>query len=198
MRIAFLGVQGTGKSTLIKKIQDEKLLSYPESPSVGRQMKAAGFVINEDAGSLDQSIALNYHLINWTKDNMLYARTFMDALVYAQYAFNHGKITLADLNLAKEITKAMMPKYDILFYIEPEFDIVADGDRSTDVAFRDECAQILKNYIKEFDLKVIQLTGSVDARFELVRSVFEERAAAMIRGAFDTYRNFKNKDFQGL
>ena len=169
MKIAFLGVQGTGKSTLIQEmLKWPTFEGFEESPSVGRTMKLFGFVINEDATSLDQSIALNFHLMNWAKDNLIYARTFMDALVYAKYAYNHNKITKADLDIAESIATLMMPKYDCLFYIKPEFDIVEDCVRSTDVSFRDECASILDEYITKLNLKVTLLSGSVEERLKQI------------------------------
>jgi len=67
------------------------------------------------------------------------------------------------IDLNKTITE-----YDHLFYIRPEFDIVDDGVRSTDLQFRDEIVDIFEGLISEIPRPVSVLTGSVRDRVEQV------------------------------
>lgn len=48
MKIGFMGVQGTGKSTIVNKLVEEGFCSSDQvAPSIGRTMKEKGFPINE-------------------------------------------------------------------------------------------------------------------------------------------------------
>ena len=65
-------------------------------------------------------------------------------------------------------------RYDKIFYLKPEFDIVDDGVRSSSVQFRDEIASIFERYIAEYNLKkhnIVELSGSVEERLEAIKRV---------------------------
>ena len=57
-------------------------------------------------------------------------------------------------------------RYDYIFYLKPEFDIVDDGTRSTNVQFRDDIVELFDRYIKHIKVPVINLTGTVEERLE--------------------------------
>ena len=58
-------------------------------------------------------------------------------------------------------------KYDIIFYIEPEFNLIEDNFRSTNEKFRDDIKDIFEYYINKYNLKVIKLTGSNENRLRM-------------------------------
>ena len=62
-------------------------------------------------------------------------------------------------------------KYDIIFYLSPEFDIIPDGTRSTDEKFRNEVVEIFEQLIKEFSLTVVKLTGTVEERLCAMKKI---------------------------
>jgi nicotinamide riboside kinase len=67
-----------------------------------------------------------------------------------------------------------MKKLDIVFYCQADFDLVEDGERSSNEKFRDEIEQnmnkILVNAtIEPLQGKVVILTGSVEERMQTIK-----------------------------
>ena len=59
MKIGFMGVQGTGKSTIVNKLVEEGFCSSDKvAPSIGRTRKEKGFPINEAGNDETQLLAL--------------------------------------------------------------------------------------------------------------------------------------------
>jgi nicotinamide riboside kinase len=65
-------------------------------------------------------------------------------------------------------------RYDLYFYIAPEFDIVPDGIRSENTEFRDRIAELFEEYMLSYKLEAIRLTGTVDQRV----TIFTDTLAA--------------------
>jgi nicotinamide riboside kinase len=57
-------------------------------------------------------------------------------------------------------------RYDYIFYLKPEFDIVDDGTRSTNTQFRDDIVELFDRYIKHIKIPIVYLTGTVEERLE--------------------------------
>jgi nicotinamide riboside kinase len=57
-------------------------------------------------------------------------------------------------------------RYDYIFYLKPEFDIVDDGTRSTNTQFRDDIVELFDRYIKHIKVPIVYLTGTVEERLE--------------------------------
>jgi nicotinamide riboside kinase len=70
------------------------------------------------------------------------------------------------LDYAENVFNYYKDRYDYIFYLKPEFDIVADGTRSINTKFRDEIVDLFDNYIQKVNVPVINLTGSVEERLE--------------------------------
>lgn len=169
MKIGFMGVQGTGKSTIVNKLVEEGFCSIDEvAPSIGRTMKEKGFLINESGNDETQLLALQITCNQMYEPYTIYPRTFLDGLVYSKYLFEKGQIVESVLKRWEYLTVSRMKDFDVLFYIKPEFDLVADGDRSMNVEFRDRAAEIMDEYINKFGWKFVQLTGGVESRMDTV------------------------------
>ena len=169
MKIGFMGVQGTGKSTIVNKLVEEGFCSSDKvAPSIGRTMKEKGFPINESGNDETQLLALQITCNQMYEPYNIYPRTFLDGLVYSKYLFEKGQIAESVLKSWEGLTAKHMKDFDVLFYIKPEFDLVADGDRSMNVEFRDRAAEIMGDYINKFGWKYIQLTGDVESRMDTV------------------------------
>ena len=117
------------------------------------------------------------HIVNYfLHDKMICDRSALDGIVYSEYLFGGQKITWYAWNYADEIYKKLASKYDLIFYIPPEFEIEDDGVRSVDIKFRDEIVTLFERKIgllKEEGIEVIYVSGSVRERVEQVLNKIE-------------------------
>lgn len=167
MRIAFSGVQCTGKTTLLNEL--EKLnLNHKVIKFVVRDLvKTKNIKVNKDGNEDTQIQIANQHLKNLENDNIFVDRCLLDCMAYTTWMFNKGQINQNTFNYVKEKYEDNVNRYDIIFYLRPEFKIVDDGFRSLDIKFRDEVLEIFEELVKNLkNVKV--LTGSVDERIKTI------------------------------
>ena len=186
MYIAFTGAQSTGKSTLIEALKSNDLIKnkFNFIESITRKIKAQGFLINEDGNDQTQLAMLRGHLQllseNRSKDCVA-DRCLIDVCAYTLYLFENHNVSA---EVAGEVLSYLLDtvtfdnNYDIIFYLTPEFDIVADGTRSESVVFRDRVAAIYEMLISMIEMQgkeVYRLSGSVEERKEAAYKVLRER-----------------------
>lgn len=174
MIVSFTGAQSTGKTTLLNSMRSWKeLRNYKFIDEITRDVGRKGLKINEEGDDATQRAIMKAHCDNLEKGrNIILDRCSLDGVVYTHYLYLHGKVTKETLDLAKSIFLGTFTDYDIIFYLKPEFNIVEDGVRSTDVQFRDEIAKLFEEYIDTYNLKnlsIIELTGSVEERLKTVK-----------------------------
>lgn len=173
MRIALCGVQCTGKSTLLKEM--EKLPEFKDYKIIFEVVrKMIGKIkINQEGNENTQFTVSNIHAGNLKYKNLITDRCILDCFAYSIYAYKHGKISEEDYNKLYKIYIDNVDKYDVIFYIRPEFDIVEDGVRSTDVNFRNE---VLENfdYLANKRNNVVVLSGTVKERMNTIMKTFRE------------------------
>jgi nicotinamide riboside kinase len=93
-------------------------------------------------------------------------RCVIDGAVYTEWLYREGKVERWVSDYAENVFKHYKDRYDYIFYLKPEFAIVDDGTRSINVKFRDEIVDLFDTYIKQLNVPVITLTGSVQERLE--------------------------------
>jgi nicotinamide riboside kinase len=93
-------------------------------------------------------------------------RCVIDGVVYTHWLWKEGKVEEWVFNYSLKVFNYYKDRYDYIFYLKPEFDIVDDGMRSTNTQFRDEIVGLFDTYIKQLNVPVIMLTGSVQERLE--------------------------------
>jgi nicotinamide riboside kinase len=165
MRIAITGAQSTGKSTLLKYLKkDTDLQGFEFIEELTRQIAAKGININEEGSNFSQIFTVTIHAENIVKKHFISDRCALDGLVYTKWLYDNKKVSKWMLDYAIGVAKEVLPRYDLIYYLSPEFPIEDDGIRSANVTFRDEILSLFEHYIKEFNLNVITLTGSVAAR----------------------------------
>lgn len=159
MKIAFSGVQGTGKTTVINALKPV----LKDFVFLTNGIRSLGVHINENGDDDTQIAIAKLHEKNLTYENSVMDRCFLDFFAYTRWMKNHGKISDDIYSSAEKFYTENISKYSVIFYIEPEFEIVADGVRSTDPVFRDEVLKEFRTLVPTLN-NVVRLTGSVQDR----------------------------------
>lgn len=168
MRIAFTGAQSTGKTTLLEAIKqnEEFRYKYEFIDEITRRMIKKGLKINEAGGNTTQLLIMNEHIKNLLYEDVIMDRCMLDGLVYTDWLHWEGKVKTWVYEYAKNVFDHYINRYDLIFYLKPEFDIVDDGVRSVDIKFRNEIVERFERYVKHVQVPVIILSGTVEQRLE--------------------------------
>ena len=124
MLITIAGAHCTGKSTLIEELKKNKSLSdaFEFKGEVLREIKRSGIKINEYGTNETQMMVLSKMLQYATLPNAILDRGFLDCLVYTTYLYEQNQVSQKIYELAKNMFENI--RYDMYFYIPPEFDII--------------------------------------------------------------------------
>jgi nicotinamide riboside kinase len=179
MLIAFTGAQSSGKSTLLAKMQGDKLFSdWIFEAEITRGLKSKyNLSINEDGDNFTQIITIHSHVDNYLKNrgkNCVFDRSCLDALVYTTYLAYTNKCDKELGYYAEYICKKLLHQYDIIFYTDPSIPLVNDGVRSDDVNFRNKIIELFDFYIEQFKINnVVKLVGTVEERYAIIKKEIE-------------------------
>jgi nicotinamide riboside kinase len=176
MKIAFTGAQSTGKTTLLQAVKsnEEFRYKYEFIDEITRRMVKKGLKINEAGGNTTQLLIMNEHIKNLLYQNVIMDRCVLDGVVYTDWLHWEGKVEKWVWEYAKNVFDHYVNRYDVIFYLKPEFDIVDDGVRSVDISFRDEIVQRFERYIKHVKVPIITLSGTVEQRLEQFYNTLEQ------------------------
>ena len=173
MKIAISGAQSTGKTTLINELK--KNYQFTFKTEITRELAAKGYLINELGTDETQLAIMNSHKERLQiEEDVVYDRCALDGVVYTHYLFLHNKVSKETLDITVKMFKDMINQYDIIFYIEPEFEIEDDGQRSNSKEFRDEIVLLFDKYISEYSISIQKLTGTVAERVIQFQNALEE------------------------
>lgn len=177
MRIGFSGAQSVGKTTLLNAVRSEPIFKhFTICDEVTRRVKSYGLPINEDGNDVTQRLIMQEHIVNvFMNKDMITDRTVLDGLVYSQYLYQQGKINSNTMSFCTDVFEKVVNKYDLLFFIYPEFDVVDDGIRSVDKEFRNSIVTLFEQTIEEKLLSVIVIRGTVRERVEQVLRFVKEK-----------------------
>ena len=177
MRIAISGAQSVGKTTILNALRSEKIFNdYHIANEVTRRVGSYGLPINENGTDLTQRLIMQEHIVNtFMHDNFIADRSSWDGYVYSCYLWSKGRISYDTLCFSRDVFMKVQPTYDLQFYIQPEFDIVNDGVRSTNLEFRDSIIRIFESTVYDYKMSAIILTGSVRERVQQVLNAIEEK-----------------------
>lgn len=178
MRLGIAGAHSVGKTTLLSALRSESCFKeYQVCDEVTRQVRAMGLNINESGSDKTQRLIMMKHLENvFLYKDMITDRTALDCLVYTRYLWRNDRISAETVNHISNMFGKMWHMYDVVFYIQPEFDIVADGVRSVDNIFRENICAEFNNAIAELQLhkdNFHYISGSVVNRVNQVMTVYE-------------------------
>jgi hypothetical protein len=101
-------------------------------------------------------------------------RCILDGLCYTGYLHIEGSVPKWVFEYTKNVFKKLITQYDIIFYTDPyDVALIDDGERSTDVEFRNKMIETFEQAIKSYnDLlqnKLVRLKGTVEERMEAIK-----------------------------
>lgn len=181
MLISFSGAQSTGKTTLLNHLQthNNHLKFIPEvTRLVNREYNVP---INEDGNDITQMLIASEHLrnaynVNTKETPYILDRCSLDGLVYTNWLCEQRKVGMNVYTFMYDVFNKTIEKYDIIFYTSPDdVKLVDDGERSTNVLFRNEIINLFQQYIIDFNVNVITLNGTIENRLELIKRVLKEK-----------------------
>lgn len=183
MRIGISGAQSVGKTTLLNALRSEKIFeNFTICDEVTRRVKKYGLFINENGNDVTQRLIMQEHIVNiFMNENMITDRTALDGLVYSLYLNEQNKISDKTLDSVVKMFDKCISRYDLMFYIEPEFEIEDDGTRSIDIKFRDRIVELFNEQIRIRNVKAIRLLGSVRQRTEQLINTFKVKESEYVR-----------------
>jgi len=177
MRIGIAGAQSVGKTTLLNALRSEKMFrDMKVCNEVTRRVMSYGLPINEQGNDITQKLIMQEHIVNvFMHKDFITDRTALDGIVYTKYLHETGKVTDETMTFATDVFVKLYPMYDIMFYIEPEFEIQNDGIRSVDMNFRNRIVKIFDEYFDTYNLSATILSGSVRERVEQAIQTYKEK-----------------------
>lgn len=162
MRIGFMGVQGTGKSTLVDMFLSE--YNYTRSVNIQRILNSSySLNINGGADYLTQyAITAHYASEVVAYENYISDRTVLDTFVYAKTC---NRISSEEISNIESIFSKAVEHYDVIFYLPVEFEPPHDGVRIISQDYRDEVLLLMEEYTDKYNHKIVTLTGSIEERY---------------------------------
>lgn len=168
MRIAFIGAQCTGKTTLINALSEEFVNGVCLGDMVIKEVirtlvkNDATIKHDKDADSLSQDryfyeyIRLNTNCKDWIMD-----RNLPDVCGYTLWLMTHGKVPYSTFHtqftLAKNYFAEENNKDILLFYTPILWDVKGDGFRSEDPVYREGVDRCIHLVLDELGINYITL-----------------------------------------
>ena len=171
MKIAIIGAQGVGKTTLAQQINKDYPL-FKILPEAARLAKEAGHNLDETATVETEIWLINKQIeLESTEENWVADRCGIDLLAYIEHLFSH------ELDLVKFAVKTLTPRfnnYDLVIYLPSgEFTIEDDGVRTTDVKFQEDIDRKIKDILEKYKILFVEVVGSPEERLVKVKDLLK-------------------------
>jgi thymidylate kinase len=173
MKIAFIGSQGTGKTTLLNDIspyfKDHEIITEVVRKEL---VKNPSLKINEQSTVETQSLIFKRYLdILINKEDFISDRSLIDVVSYTAWLLNKDANLLYILNMQRKEVEAHIKLYDYLFYFPIEFAITKDGVRSNSESYRFQIDQTMKKMISKYYPTAIGVRGKPEERKKFVLNI---------------------------
>ena len=172
-KYAISGAHSTGKTTLVNKLQETfSDKEYSFHVNMTRNAKMSGLKINESGTDETQISIINEHLRRLTVlGPSILDRCLLDGYVYtrALYEINPKNVDITIVEYAEDSLMKYIDRYEKIFFVRPEFDIVDDGTRSTDPVFYKKVCDLFEDSLDKIQPgKLVHLSGSVEERTKTI------------------------------
>ncbi len=181
MNIAIVGTHCTGKSTLVNKFLEENL-EWIKISSSTRKSLDFGLEINEGGNSLSQLYMVSCDMKNFIEsgglreeDNLIFDRCFLDTFIYSTYMLERGQCEESVVDICFKYWDIMRNYFDLIFWVRPEFELVGDGIRSTNLDFQTNIDKKFEKYFRTSILTPVLLTGSIEDRLRTIKETVNVR-----------------------
>lgn len=169
MLICFSGTLSVGKTTLINLLKlDDKFKNFKFIEDAARVAQRNGFIINENGDSNTQEYIIELTEQSAKLENAILDGGSLDILCYTLYLYKNNLVKFNTLKKSLKSFYNTINQYNIIFFIEPEFNIFNDGVRSNSIEFQDIINKIFKYIIKKYNIKIYKLTGTVQDRLNQI------------------------------
>ncbi len=162
LRIAVIGSQGTGKSTLSRQLSEE--LNIHLITEVARSFKKEQLICTNPAYSSIQKEILRLQIQEESLHKKFVSdRSSIDNVSYYLYGCYDIASDLDNNSyISQSINNAL--NYTHIFFLRPEFEISDDGFRDCDIKYQKSIDTIIKTILQLYNIKYYQLSGSTEDR----------------------------------
>jgi len=188
MKIAFMGTQCNGKSTLIKGFL-KKWPMYKEVKSSYRKLIKTNKVQHNEEGTEESQKAILNAIIDDTQhaiakgdEFLVFDRCVIDNIVYSLWLNERNKVSDEFIMDTKRVAYEAVKAFDIIFYIplREEITIVPKKGRALDPVYRQEIDNLFRAVVGTYEKSagiffpkedcpaVISLEGPPDLRIEQI------------------------------
>jgi len=175
MRIAIIGAQGVGKTTLANQIIE----AYPDFkllPEAARLAQELGFKLDEQADLKTEiwittkQLELESQEGSWVAD-----RCFIDLTIYLDHLFS-SKQEFDDLrNQVRNLAHQQARKYDLIVYLPTkEFPLISDGVRNIDLLFQEAIDQKFVKWLAKAELPHVVIRGDPTQRLAQTKNLIDK------------------------
>lgn len=176
MRIAIVGAQGTGKTTLLNQVEKMYGDSFLYIKEIVRSLhKEKSIKINKEADFDSQMMIFEKHAENAKLSDFISDRSAIDAFVYSYLNFKKGKFSESEFTEFESIFLSIIDSYDKIFFIPIEFELKSDGFRDTDKVFQKEINDLFLEVFYLYDINFISLSGTVKERLNRFKFHINEK-----------------------
>lgn len=169
MKIAIIGAQGVGKTTLAKQINQH----YPDFkilPEAARLAVEAGYKLDHTATTETELWLIAKQIELESEENMWVAdRCCIDLFAYILHLFSK------ESSLIEFATKTLVPRfreYDLVLYLPSgEFVIEDDGIRTTDLKFQQDIDERIRDILEKHKISFLKIVGSPEERLIRVKDL---------------------------
>jgi len=172
IKITISGAHSQGKTTLLDRLSRNQFLAeknFKFGASSVRDLQKIGVNISEAGTDVTQALVVAKHIENaYREGNWVLDRSIMDSLAYGIATRKRNGIHAETLVFNEVIFKDLIKKYDLMFYIVPELDLVEDGTRSLDKNYFNDVVNGFNYIMDEYGhaMNFIALSGTVEERYD--------------------------------
>jgi len=166
MKIAVTGAHRTGKTTLVEKLI-EALPDYVSKEEAYYELEGTGIVFSEMPVVEDYILQLEHSITQVTTpgDNIIFDRCPIDMLAYVM-AFTESENF--DIPAMYHRVQNTMNEIDFLIFVPIENPDRIGCQESDLPELRQQVNDILSNWMWDFNIDIIEVSGSVSARINQI------------------------------